>query len=69
MEEARNLKLDRLRVEKENNVLLEKLKLGKRKIANLEAIVTEYRQRESGHVVAAQYGNGVSEEGEFIQDV
>ena len=63
MEEARNLKLERLKAEKENLVINEKLKLAKRRIGELENIITEYRQRESGHIVAGQFGHhGVSEE-------
>lgn len=75
MEEARNLKLERLKAEKDNLVINEKLKLAKRKIGDLECIITEYRQRESGHIVAGHFGNnGVTEEDindiqDDIQDV
>lgn len=76
MEEARNLKLERLKAEKDNLVITEKLKLAKKRINDLECIITEYRQRESGHIVAGHFGNnaGVSEEDindiqDEIQDV
>jgi hypothetical protein len=43
MEEARNLKLERLRAEKDNQVLTEKLRLARKRIVDLETVITEYR--------------------------
>lgn len=62
MEEVRNLELKRLKAEKDNLLINEKLKMAKRRVADLEGIITEYRQRDSGHVIAGQFGNGVTEE-------
>lgn len=46
---------------------MDKLKIARKRIADLENAITEYRQRESGHIVAGNYGNGISEE--EVQDV
>lgn len=36
--------------------------MAKKKLADLQTLVNEYAQRDSGNIVAAQYGVGVSEE-------
>ena len=56
MEEVRILRADKAKAEKEVSVVYEKLKLARKRIGDLEAIVTEYAQRESGNIVTNKYG-------------
>ncbi len=70
MEEVRNLKSERLYAEKASGVLREKLQLVRKRTADLEGIIMEYRQRESGHIVAANFGKSMLDgEDEDVHDL
>jgi hypothetical protein len=49
-------------------LLKDKLKIARQRINDLELIIAQYARSESGHLVAANYGNGVSEDTN-LQDV
>ncbi len=43
-------------------LLRDKLKIARQRISDLELIIAQYGRSESGHLVVANYGNGVSED-------
>ena len=62
MEEVRHLKHAGQIQEKDKNLQIEKLRIYNKRIGDLEGIITDYKQRDHGHTVTRNFGNGVSED-------
>lgn len=56
MEEARRFKAEKARFEQDKGIYKDKLKASRKRIGDLEALITEYAQRDSGHIVGAHFG-------------
>ncbi len=57
------MKAERAKVERELQITKEKVNIARKRAGELEAIIIEYRQRESGGIiVGANFGQDVSEE-------
>lgn len=71
MEEARTLRGEKERTEKELSLCRDKLRHARKRVQELEGILTDYQQKESGLVVGANFGqeeDGLEEE-EEVEDL